>query len=66
MKGTEAHRIKVEEDKSADERGYYLHPKEYGQPEEKGIQYAHKLPKVPASPAEKGPALAAALGAEPK
>jgi trimeric autotransporter adhesin len=61
-----AHRIKVEEDKATDERGYYLHPKEYGQPEEKGIQYAHKLPTVPASPGQKGVALAAALAEESK
>jgi hypothetical protein len=32
-----AHRIKVEEDKPDNERGYYLHPDVYGQPEEKGI-----------------------------
>ncbi|HYX55722.1 MAG TPA: hypothetical protein VE818_06160, partial [Nitrososphaeraceae archaeon] len=34
-----ANRIQVEEDKSAKERGYYLHPDVYGQPEEKGISY---------------------------
>ena len=34
-----AHRIQVEEDKPAKERGYYLHPDLYGQPEEKGISY---------------------------
>jgi hypothetical protein len=27
------HRIKVEEDKPSDERGYFLHPELYGQPE---------------------------------
>ena len=32
-----ANRIQVEEDKSDKERGYYLHPDLYGQPEEKGI-----------------------------
>jgi hypothetical protein len=32
-----ANRIQVEEDKPAEERGYYLHPDVYGQPEEKGI-----------------------------
>ena len=32
-----AHRIQVEEDKPAKERGYYIHPDLYGQPEEKGI-----------------------------
>ncbi|HMB93137.1 MAG TPA: hypothetical protein VKP65_19960, partial [Rhodothermales bacterium] len=33
-------RIIVEEDKPAEERGYYLHPKLYGQPEERSIQWA--------------------------
>ena len=32
-----ANRIQVEEDKPDKERGYYLHPDVYGQPEEKGI-----------------------------
>jgi hypothetical protein len=32
-----AHRIPVEEDKPEDERGYYLHPKAYGQPEQMGV-----------------------------
>jgi hypothetical protein len=32
-----ANRIQVEEDKPAKERGYYLHPDVYGQPEENGI-----------------------------
>src|ERR671925_465421 len=32
-----AHRIPVEEDKPAKERGYYTYPELYGQPEEKGI-----------------------------
>jgi hypothetical protein len=35
-----AHRIPVEEEKNARERGYYLHPELYGAPEEKGIQWA--------------------------
>jgi hypothetical protein len=34
-----AHRIEVEEDKPDKERGYYLHPDLYGQPEEKGISH---------------------------
>jgi hypothetical protein len=62
----EAHRIKVEEDKPSYERGFYLHPEEYGQPKEKGIHYTRQLPKVPASSAEKGPAHAAALTEESK
>lgn len=36
----EAHRIPVEEDKPEAERGFYLHPKENGQPEEKGLDWA--------------------------
>jgi len=35
----EANRIPVEEDKAADERGFYLQPEAYGQPEEKGIEW---------------------------
>jgi hypothetical protein len=34
-----AHRIEVEEDKPDKERGYYLHPDLYGQPEERGISH---------------------------
>jgi len=36
-----AHRIPVEEDKPAAQRGYYLHPELFGQPKEKGIERAH-------------------------
>jgi hypothetical protein len=36
-----AHRVPVEEDKSASERGYYLHPDAFGQPPSKGIETAH-------------------------
>lgn len=35
-----AHRIKVEEEKPEQERGYYLHPELHGQPEEKGVEWA--------------------------
>ncbi len=35
----EANRIVVEEDKPSQERGYYLHPKLYGQPEEKSVEW---------------------------
>jgi hypothetical protein len=35
----EAHRIPVEEVKPPEEQGTYLHPKEWGQPEEKGRDY---------------------------
>jgi hypothetical protein len=34
------HPFKLEEDKSDRERGYYLSPDAYGQPEEKGIEWA--------------------------
>jgi hypothetical protein len=34
-----ANRIQVEEDKATKERGYYLHPDVYGQPEENGISH---------------------------
>ena len=53
----EAHRIKVEEDKPADERGYYLHPEDYGQPKEKGINYAHRPPDAGGSKASRGVAI---------
>ncbi len=33
------HRVRVEEDKPEQERGKYLHPKEYGLPESMGIYY---------------------------
>ncbi|UCE19245.1 MAG: hypothetical protein JSV84_02535 [Gemmatimonadota bacterium] len=36
-----ANRIQVEKEKEEKERGYYLHPEVYGQPEEKGIKYLH-------------------------
>lgn len=35
-----AHRIPVEENKQPDEQGYYLHPDAYGQPPERGIEWA--------------------------
>jgi len=35
-----AHRIPVDQDKSEPERGYYLHPELFNQPEEKGIEWA--------------------------
>jgi hypothetical protein len=40
-----AHRIRVEEDKPAKERGYYTYPELYGQPEEKGISHL-LIPKI--------------------
>ena len=49
-----AHRIQVEEEKPEKERGLYLHPTEFGQPEEKSIDRARR-PKggqdpMPAAP----------------
>jgi hypothetical protein len=35
----EAHRIPVEQDKAEKERGKYLYPQEYGQPEDRGLNY---------------------------
>lgn len=35
----EANRLPVEEEKSVSERGHYLHPRSYGQPKEKGIDW---------------------------
>ena len=41
-----AHRISVEEDKPAKERGYYIYPELYGQPEERGIISHLLVPKI--------------------
>jgi len=37
-----AHRIPVEEDKPAEERGHYLHPELFGQPEEKSVGWMQR------------------------
>jgi hypothetical protein len=37
-----AHRIAVEEDKPASERGYYLHPEAIGEPATKSVNYTHQ------------------------
>jgi hypothetical protein len=37
-----ANRIVVEEDKSAQEQGFFLHPAVFGEPEEQGIQWANR------------------------
>jgi hypothetical protein len=39
-----AHPLLVEEDKPAVERGYYIHPELFSQPQSKGISYARRLP----------------------
>jgi hypothetical protein len=36
----EQHRIPVEENKAANERGYYLNPDSYGQPDSKAMENA--------------------------
>jgi hypothetical protein len=36
------HRIPVEEVKDETERGFYLHPEEFDQPEERGVTWAHE------------------------
>jgi hypothetical protein len=50
----EAHRIQVEEDKPAEERGTYLHPVEHGQAETLGLDYQRNqalgLPEPPPEP----------------
>jgi len=35
----QANPIQVEEEKPSEERGYYLHPEPYGQPEERGVEW---------------------------
>ena len=53
----ERNRIPVEEDKPADERGTYLYPEGYGQPQEKGLDY-RRHPELfrepPEAPAPQG------------
>jgi len=66
-----AHRIPVEEEKNARERGYYLHPELYGAPEGKGIAWARhpdlmkrmKQRTVPPHPASRPVAQAQAVQA---
>jgi hypothetical protein len=46
----EANRIPVEEDKPPDERGTYLHPRAYGQPETMGLAYKEARAKENRAP----------------
>ena len=46
----EAHRIPVEEQKSNEERGYYLHPTEHRQPEQMGIDFRGQQEREAARP----------------
>ncbi|HVG39893.1 MAG TPA: hypothetical protein VM870_11420, partial [Pyrinomonadaceae bacterium] len=43
----EKHRIPVEEEKPAAERGTYLHPEAFGQPAEKSVDHARHLTSTP-------------------
>ncbi len=47
-----ANRIPTEEDKPADERGYYLHPEVFGEPASKSVVAAHGKPSAPATVAQ--------------
>jgi hypothetical protein len=58
----EKHRIPVEQDKSEAERGKYLHPAAYGQPEERGVDFEHR-PKLPPHEARGGEPIADAAAA---
>jgi hypothetical protein len=40
------HRIPVEEQKAEDERGLFLHPDAFNQPESKGIQFVKMEPQI--------------------
>jgi len=42
----EKNRIPVEEQKTGEERGRYLHPDAFGQPQERGISWLHHLPEL--------------------
>lgn len=60
----EKHRIPVEEWKSAAERGKYLHPAAFGQPEEMGVNYVQEraeptAPQLSQSESEPAPSLVA-------
>ncbi|MBI1747127.1 MAG: hypothetical protein HYR55_11135 [Acidobacteria bacterium] len=41
-----AHRVPVEEDKPAVERGYYLNPVAFGHPQEKGIAWVYRRDRI--------------------
>lgn len=45
------HRIQVEEDKPADEKGTYIHPELYGQPADKALDRIERPVEEPAQPA---------------
>jgi hypothetical protein len=45
----ERHRIPVEEVKPTDERGTYLHPREWDQPDEAGLDHKRRPPETPAT-----------------
>jgi len=41
-----AHRTVVEVEKPEQERGTYIHPELFGQPQEKGVEWAHRPPQM--------------------
>jgi hypothetical protein len=54
----EANRIQVEEDKPGVEQGYYLHPELFGQPEERGVEWARRPEFMKQMKEQRGKALA--------
>ena len=46
-------RIQVEVEKTGEERGLYLHPQVYGQPEERGVEYKHRVQRDGRDPEQK-------------
>ena len=42
---TQSHRATAEQDKSDDNKGRYIHPESYGQPDSKGLTSATELEK---------------------
>jgi hypothetical protein len=53
-----AHRIQVEVEKAANERGYYIHPELYGAPPERSIEWARHPKLMQHLKAERGKAVA--------
>ena len=51
----DANRIPVEEDKPAEERGKYLHPAAWGQPEEAAVDHGRRARPLPPTPPPSAP-----------
>jgi hypothetical protein len=60
----EAHRIPVEEEKPEKERGYYLHPVEWGQSDEKNVEWARQPEMMKQLRAAKQPSAQSKPGTE--